>query len=306
MPDQASIRVANAPVSFGAYELAASRLRGVPSGDRVLDAVAAAGYDGIELGPPGYLGDRGTLRDRLAARGLALAGGYVPIRFGEGGDELAPLEETLGLLDAAGGAQRAVLADDGERDGRPVDWAGLAAGVERAAERARERGHLPVFHHHMGTRVETRAEIERLLELVDVPLVLDSGHLLAAGADPVECLRDWRGRIEHVHVKDVDLGLLRSAASWPEAWRGGVFCELGTGDVDLTGSCASSGGSRAGSWSSRTGSRGRAPTTARRRSRRRRGTAAGSRPRVGSRRPPGWLDSHPPTVQTLPPAWRPN
>ena len=85
----------------------------------------------------------------------------------------------------------------------------------------------------MGTRIQTREEIERLLELVDVPLLLDSGHLLAAGDDPVACLRDWRDRIDHVHVKDVDLALLRAAPSWDEAWRGGVFCELGTGDLDV-------------------------------------------------------------------------
>jgi inosose dehydratase len=229
------IRLANAPVSFGAFELAASLLPGVPSAERVLAATAAAGYEGIELGPPGYLGDRHTLRDRLAAHGLELAGGYVPLRFGEGGDdELAPLEETLGLFDAAGGAPRAVLADDGERDG-PVDWPRLAAAVTRAAERARERGYEPTFHHHMGTRIETPGEIERLLELVDVPLLLDSGHLLAAGGDPVESCRRWRDRIDHVHVKDVDLELLAAAPGWPEAWRGGVFCELGTGDLDLAG-----------------------------------------------------------------------
>jgi inosose dehydratase len=107
--------------------------------------------------------------------------------------------------------------------------------VRRAAERARERGYDPSFHHHMGTRVETWAEIERLLEGADVPLLLDTGHLLAAGADPVAALRAWRGRIDYLHVKDVDLGLLAAAPSWGEAWRGGVFCELGTGGVDLTG-----------------------------------------------------------------------
>jgi inosose dehydratase len=230
-----AIRLANAPVSFGAFELTASRLAGVPSAERVLAAIAAAGYEGTELGPPGYLGDRHTLRDRLEAHGLELAGGYVPIRFGDAGDdELAPLEETLDLFDAAGGAPRVVLADDGNRDDQP-DWPRFAAAVARAAARARDRGYEPTFHHHMGTRIQAPDEIERLLELVDVPLLLDSGHLLAAGGDPAEYLRRWRARIDHVHLKDVDLALLHDAASWPEAWRGGVFCELGTGDVDLAG-----------------------------------------------------------------------
>jgi inosose dehydratase len=87
----------------------------------------------------------------------------------------------------------------------------------------------------MGTRVQTPREIEELLERTDVGLLLDTGHLTAAGGDPMRALRDWRARIDHVHVKDVRLDVLRRAADWGEAWRGGAFCELGTGDVDLAG-----------------------------------------------------------------------
>ncbi|HET8607591.1 MAG TPA: sugar phosphate isomerase/epimerase [Gaiellaceae bacterium] len=236
------IRVANAPVSFGAFELTVGVLPNVPSADRVLTAIADAGYEGTELGAPGYLGDLETLRAHLEQHGLALAGGYVPLRFGEPDEDLAVLDETLDLFDAAGGLRdnlsrgrpRPVLADDGARGG-DIDWKRLADGVARAAARARERGYEPTFHPHMGTRIQTPDEIERLLETTDVPLLLDSGHLLAGGGDPVQGLRDWRARIDHVHVKDVDLGLLRGAASWPEAWRAGAFCELGTGDVDLAG-----------------------------------------------------------------------
>ena len=51
----------------------------------------------------------------------------------------------------------------------------------------------------------------------------------------LRALRDWRDRIDHLHVKDVSLAVMDTAASWDEAWRGGAFCELGTGDVDLKG-----------------------------------------------------------------------
>jgi inosose dehydratase len=49
----------------------------------------------------------------------------------------------------------------------------------------------------------------------------------------VRALREWRGRIDHVHLKDVRLDLLLASASWDAAWRAGVFCELGAGDADL-------------------------------------------------------------------------
>ena len=84
----------------------------------------------------------------------------------------------------------------------------LAANVERAAEAARERGYEPVFHHHTSTYVEGMPEIERFLEDTDVALLLDSGHLLVAGGDPVTALRDWGERIGAVHIKDVRLDVL--------------------------------------------------------------------------------------------------
>jgi inosose dehydratase len=226
------VRVANAPVSFGAFELTVGILPNVPAAERILAAMAEQGYEGTELGPPGYLGDRDTLGSRLEAHGLALAGGYVPIRFGEPDEDLSGLDETLDLFVAAGGTPRTVLADDGERGGE-VDWKRLADGVSRAAERSRGRGFEPTFHPHMGTRVQTPGEIERVLELTDVPLLLDSGHLLAAGGDPIAGLRDWRERVDHVHLKDTSLDVLRRYADWSVAWRSGAFCELGTGDVDL-------------------------------------------------------------------------
>ena len=220
------IRVANAPVSYGAFELTVGVLPNVPEPDELLDAVAAAGYEGTELGPLGYLGGGDELRARLDSRGLTLVGAYVELRFDDG--DFAELEATLDLLEGSGA--KPVLADNGPHGG-DVDL----GGVERAVELARARGFEPTFHHHMGTRVQTPAEIERLLAGTSVGLVLDTGHLVAGGGDPVRALRDWRDRIDHLHVKDVSLAVMDTAASWDEAWRGGAFCELGTGDVDLKG-----------------------------------------------------------------------
>jgi inosose dehydratase len=75
-----------------------------------------------------------------------------------------------------------------------------------------------------------------------VPLLLDSGHLLVAGGDAVTALRDWRERIGAVHIKDVRLDVLKTVkaerADTLTAWRRGLFCALGEGDVDLGGFCA--------------------------------------------------------------------
>jgi inosose dehydratase len=218
------IRVANAPVSYGAFELTVGRMPNVPRPFEVLDAIACAGYQGTELGPIGYFGHGDEVQSRLHSRGLELAGAFVELRFGNG--NFAALETTLDALE--GSDAKPVLCDKGPRDGD----ADLGE-VERACELARGRGFEPTFHHHMGTRVQEPAEIERLLEGTSVGLLLDTGPPPAAGRDPVQACRDWRTRIDHLHVKDVKLDVIRDAADWDEAWRGGAFCELGTGDVDL-------------------------------------------------------------------------
>ncbi len=216
------IRVASAPVSFGVFELTAGA-SGLPGPDDVLAAIAAAGYEGTELGPPGFLGDAPTTRQRLDRHGLELAGAYVPIDFGPDQD-LTELEGVLRLLPPSAPP---ILADSGPR--RPVDWPRLAAGVTQAAELARVHGFAPVFHHHGGTRIERPDEIERLLELTDVALLLDTGHLALAGGDPTQGLRDWRSRIEDVHVKDVRPGV----TTLEQAWSQGGFCPLGDGVLAL-------------------------------------------------------------------------
>ena len=249
-------RVANAPLSYGAFEVTVGVYPNVPGPDELLDEMSAAGYAGTELGPPGYLGEGDELRERLARRGLGMAGGFIPLRFSEPEhweEDFAALERTLDLFAAAGDpSAHPVLADAGSptraaNPGRGAEmpeiglddagWTRLAEGVERAAERSRERGFEPTFHHHGATHVEAPWEIERFMELTDVDVLLDTGHLLLGGGDPIAALRDWAGRINHVHAKDVRLGVLERVvaerADMLEAWRRGVFCPLGEGDVDL-------------------------------------------------------------------------
>jgi inosose dehydratase len=254
-------RVANAPLSYGAFEMTVGTSFAVPDPERVIAAIAAAGYDGTDLGPPGYLGEGETLRDRLREHGLGVAGGFVPVRFSEPEhweEDVAGLRHTLDLFAAAevDGAQP-VLCDAGgpERHANPgrggedaslrldgARWRALVDGVARAAEIARERGFCPVFHHHTSSYVEGLPEIERFLEDTDVPLLLDSGHLAVARGDPVQALRDWGDRIGAVHLKDVRMDVLETVraerADMLTAWRRGLFCALGDGDVDLRGVCA--------------------------------------------------------------------
>lgn len=255
-----SIAVASAPVSFGAFEVTVGIDPHVPDATTVLDAAQRDGYEGIDLGPVGYLGSKGNLRERLRARGLHLSGGYVPMPFSDpaGMDiALAELRTMLDLFDTAKTAAdlpapKPTLADAGSGARRsapgraqsdrglglePEGWDRLTANLQLAVRVCRDRGYDPTFHHHAGTYVEAPWEIEELLARSDIGLCLDTGHLALGGGDPVRAISEWGPRINHVHLKDIRRSvidtLIREGAGMMDVWRSGAFCPLGSGDLDI-------------------------------------------------------------------------
>jgi len=149
------------------------------------------------------------------------------------------------VLADAGGPERVAQPGGGATDPtlRLDDrrWSTLIDGINKAAAECREKGFEPVFHHHTSSYVEAAPEIERFLNDTDIELLLDSGHLAVAGVDPVEAFHDWRAHIGTVHLKDTRMDVLAAVraenADMISAWRRGLFCGLGDGDVDLEGFC---------------------------------------------------------------------
>jgi inosose dehydratase len=109
--------------------------------------------------------------------------------------------------------------------------------MARLVERCRTRGYEPTFHPHTATYIEAPWEIDRLLSVTDASVCLDTGHLLIGGGDPVQAVRDWGSRINHVHLKDAKLTVIEEIvadrAPVRAIWERGAFCRLGTGDVAL-------------------------------------------------------------------------
>jgi len=253
------ITVANAPVSYGAFEITIGHDPNVPDGISVLDQVAAAGYAGIDLGPVGYLGRGAQLGELLAERGLGLAGGYLELPYADHDALEAALGELDALLDAfdavrpqvPGPAPRPTLADAGspQRRSRPgrsaaqrsagldaAGWRKFSEGLARAVGRCRDRGYEPTFHPETGTYVEAPWEIGEVLDRSDVGLCLETGHMMLGGGDPVAMLTQWGSRINHVHLKDAVLtvmaGIVADDAPVTDIWSREAFCELGRGDLD--------------------------------------------------------------------------
>jgi sugar phosphate isomerase/epimerase len=108
------------------------------------------------------------------------------------------------------------------------------------AELTLAEGVTSSFHPHVGTVVETAAELSALLDLVDtdaLALGLDTGHIAWAGDDPVAVCNHYIDRISTLHLKDVNDAIRQQgvSANWsyPEFTAAGVFAELGDGMVDF-------------------------------------------------------------------------
>jgi inosose dehydratase len=250
-----SIKVGNAPVSWGVMEVADWGEQ-IPYG-KVLDEIAEAGYAGTELGPYGYFPtDPNELTPELSRRGLQLVASFVPIPLAHPERHEAGYQEAMKVaqLLAQSGARIIVLADEMSEARMAVSgrvnessdgmserqWDSAARILGRIAEACRKLGLSAVFHHHAGTFVETPNEVERLCESTEpglLGLCLDTGHYFFGGGDPVDAVRMYGDRIRHLHLKDVQLEILedarRDGVGFLEAVRRGVFCELGAGAVNL-------------------------------------------------------------------------
>jgi inosose dehydratase len=257
-----SITVANAPISYGAFELTVGIDPNVPDGEMILDEVQSAGYAGIDLGPVGYLGDGAVLAQRLAGRQLGLAGAYLEFPFTDHDALPALYPELDAMLDTfdavvdnvPGPRPRPTIADassdtrrllPGRSHSDPLlgldaeAWAVFEIGLNDVLARCRDRGYEPTFHPETGTYVEATWEINKVLEISDVGLCLETGHIFVCGGDPLEVLRSSPERINHVHLKDAVRSRMDKVIAdnepTPAIWTREVFCALGEGDVDIDG-----------------------------------------------------------------------
>lgn len=244
--------IGNAPTSWGIEQ----DVEPAHGASLFLDQVTEAGYQGTELGPYGYLPTEPTvLRAELDRRGLRLTAGYVMDAFHDPGrtEALArQAERVCRLLEDADASRLVLIAGLAPERVATAGRSGVAARLTRSqfetslrtiaaiGEIASAHGVVPGIHHHAGTHVEFRDEVDRLLAgLASTPvgLVVDTGHCAYAGMDPAELIRAYARRVTCVHLKDLDSRIRGRAReeglSFWEAYRAGIFCVLGRGMVDF-------------------------------------------------------------------------
>jgi inosose dehydratase len=206
-----------------------------------------AGYSGTELGGK-FPRTSSALRPILERHHLKLVSGWFDGRILERdvAEEFAAITPHLTLLRDLG-CRHVVYADTSGRQGFPPisqrpaladdGWPAYGRKVTELAERMAAFGVRMAFHHHMGTVVESAADIDRLMASTGeaAGLLFDSGHCLFGGGDPPALLARHIARVVHVHCKDVRRDVMERAKredmTFLDAVLAGVFTVPGDGGI---------------------------------------------------------------------------
>lgn len=243
------VRIGANPIGWSNDDLRA--LGGATPLETCLAEAKEAGFEGMELGHK-FPREPLALRAVLDRHGLALVSGWhsAELLRRSPEEELAALRPHLDLLKAFG-CTVLVFAETsnaihGDRS-RPLDerpvlepgaWAEFGRRMTAVADRTLAEGVRLVYHHHMGTAVQSEADIDALMEATgpSVHLLLDTGHATFAGADSAALARRYRDRTSHFHAKDVRRDVMARAKterlSFLDAVVAGVFTVPGDGSVD--------------------------------------------------------------------------
>lgn len=237
--------MAGAPITWGVCEVPGW---GHQMGrDRVLREMAELGLTATEAGPDGFLPGRPEETRRvLGPHGLSLVAGFVPVTLHRPeiwSRQRASATGRIAFLAEAGAEVAVIAATTGvegyESTARldPAAWNHLLGALSELTAAAEAAGVLLTVHPHYGTVIETGEQIDRFLAASDLPICLDTGHLLVGGTDPVDLARRARSRVRHVHLKDVDTRLAARVREGDLGYRAAVACglyrPLGQGDLEV-------------------------------------------------------------------------
>ncbi len=239
-----TVKIAGAPISWGVCEVPNWGHQMTP--ERVLKEMAELGLGATEFGPLGFLpvepADRAKV---LAEHGMEAVGGFFPVIMHQA--DFDPMPSVLAELESyvAAGAKTLVLSAETGLEGydtkRPElsneGWDIFFGNLERIKTAAAERGVTAVLHPHVGTMVETEADVKKVLDGSTIKFCLDTGHMIIGGTDPVKFAQDHADRVAHSHLKDVNLKVADRVQSGEITYYQGIlegmYVPLGTGDVDV-------------------------------------------------------------------------
>ncbi len=247
-----NVKLGIAPIAWTNDDL--PDLGGENTFEQCVSEMALAGFTGSEVGNK-YPRDPETLEKALSLRGVEICNAWFstflisrPYEETEKG-----FEEHVAFLSRMGakvvGVSEQSYSTQGIQD-QPVfegkhvmddeEWELLCGGLNRLGKLSLEKyGVALTFHHHMGTVVQSAAEVERMMEGTDpayVSLLFDTGHFAYCGEDPLAMAKKYAGRIKHVHLKDIRPDVVAKVKadkmSFLDGVRAGAFTIPGDGCID--------------------------------------------------------------------------
>ncbi len=222
--------------------------------EQCVSEMALAGFQGCEIGNK-YPSDPKILKEALDLRGLQICNRWfssfiltkpwqeVEIEFRKnceflkamGAKRIGASEQSYsiqGQIDTPVFEKKYVMNDE--------EWKKFADGLNKLGKIAQEYGITLVYHHHMGTVVQTAEEVDKMMELTDpslLYLLFDSGHLAYCGQDYMAVLKKYAKRIKHVHLKDIRPEVVKKVKdehkSFLQGVRMGAFTVPGDGCIDF-------------------------------------------------------------------------
>ena len=116
----------------------------------------------------------------------------------------------------------------------PAAYKDFAARLRTIGAYTESCGIRTVYHPHLDTFIETREQLDRLMDELDTHLVglcIDPAHFHVKRDDPVDVFRTYAPVIDYVHLKDCRAD--ESTVSGYDRYL--AFCELGEGSIDVRG-----------------------------------------------------------------------
>ncbi|MGQ8844905.1 myo-inosose-2 dehydratase [Serratia plymuthica] len=217
--------------------------------------MALAGFTGSEVGSK-YPRDPAVLKPMLDIRGIQICNAWFSTFFADGQKEKTIDEfiNHMNFLHAMGarviGCSEQSKSIQGTTKGvfeeKPYfsdeEWQRVADGYNELAKIAADKGMQVCLHHHMGTGIQTTAEIDRYMSMVndDVYLLFDTGHAYYSEGSQqamMAILEKYLLRINHVHLKDVRDEVVAEVKanklSFLDGVKKGTFTVPGDGVIDF-------------------------------------------------------------------------
>ncbi len=251
MLDKSKVKLGIAPIAWTNDDM--PDLGAENTFEQCISEMALAGFTGCEVGNK-YPKDAIVLKKALELRGMQICNAWFSTFL-----TTKPYEETerdfirhITFLKEMGakvvgvseqghsiqGTDKSIFRDKYVMNDE--EWELLCTGLNKLGKVAKDMGISLCFHHHMGTVVQTAAEIDRMMENTDPELfglLFDSGHLAYCGEDYMAVLKKYANRIRHVHLKDIRPDVIEKVKaenlSFLDGVRMGTFTVPGDGAIDF-------------------------------------------------------------------------